>query len=66
MNVETQETEAKHGSAELLVRMANDIGNFFFRAETVREEAVSGQSHFEVLEQTHAPEAYGARRRRSR
>jgi formate dehydrogenase subunit delta len=29
------------GSAEHLVRMANDIGNFF-RAEPVREDAISG------------------------
>jgi formate dehydrogenase subunit delta len=33
--------ELPHGSAEVLVRMANDIGDFF-RAETVREEAVAG------------------------
>ncbi len=32
---------APHGAADHLVRMANDIGNFF-RAEPVREEAISG------------------------
>jgi formate dehydrogenase subunit delta len=32
---------AGHGSAEHLVRMANDIGNFF-RAEPVREDAICG------------------------
>ena len=31
----------EHGGAEHLVRMANDIGNFF-RAEPVREDAVAG------------------------
>jgi formate dehydrogenase subunit delta len=31
----------EHGSAEHLVRMANDIGNFF-RAEPVREDAIAG------------------------
>jgi formate dehydrogenase subunit delta len=30
-----------HGGAEHLVKMANDIGNFF-RAEPVREDAVAG------------------------
>ena len=30
-----------HGGADHLVRMANDIGNFF-RAEAVREEAIAG------------------------
>jgi formate dehydrogenase subunit delta len=30
-----------HGGAEHLVQMANDIGNFF-RAEPVREDAVTG------------------------
>jgi formate dehydrogenase subunit delta len=30
-----------HGSAEQLVQMANDIGNFF-RAEPVREDAITG------------------------
>ena len=30
-----------HGSAEHLVKMANDIGDFF-RAEPVREDAVAG------------------------
>jgi formate dehydrogenase subunit delta len=32
---------ATHGSADHLVKMANDIGNFF-RAETVREDAIAG------------------------
>ena len=31
----------EHGGAEHLVKMANDIGNFF-RAEPVREDAVAG------------------------
>jgi len=31
----------EHGGAQQLVKMANDIGNFF-RAEPVREEAVAG------------------------
>jgi formate dehydrogenase subunit delta len=31
----------EHGGAEHLVKMANDIGNFF-RAEPVREDAVTG------------------------
>ena len=30
-----------HGSAEHLVKMANDIGDFF-RAEPVREDAITG------------------------
>jgi formate dehydrogenase subunit delta len=30
-----------HGSADHLVKMANDIGNFF-RAEPVREDAIAG------------------------
>jgi formate dehydrogenase subunit delta len=32
---------AAHGSAEHLVKMANDIGNFF-RAEPVRTEGIAG------------------------
>ena len=32
---------APHGSGEHLVKMANDIGNFF-RAEPVHEDAVAG------------------------
>jgi formate dehydrogenase subunit delta len=32
---------AAHGTADHLVRMANDIGNFF-RAEPVREDAIAG------------------------
>ncbi|MGO9933180.1 MAG: formate dehydrogenase subunit delta [Steroidobacteraceae bacterium] len=32
---------AAHGSAEHLVKMANDIGDFF-RAEPVREDAIAG------------------------
>jgi formate dehydrogenase subunit delta len=31
----------EHGGAEHLVKMANDIGNFF-RAEPVREDAIAG------------------------
>jgi formate dehydrogenase subunit delta len=31
----------EHGSAEHLVKMANDIGHFF-RAEPVREDAIAG------------------------
>ncbi|HTY93644.1 MAG TPA: formate dehydrogenase subunit delta [Steroidobacteraceae bacterium] len=34
-------SEEAHGTAEHLVQMANDIGNFF-RAEPVREEAIAG------------------------
>ena len=42
MNQETDQAAAyHHNSADILVRMANDIGNFF-RAEPVREEAVIG------------------------
>jgi formate dehydrogenase subunit delta len=33
--------DARHDAAEHLVKMANDIGNFF-RAEPVREDAVAG------------------------
>jgi len=33
--------EAEHGTADHLVKMANDIGNFF-RAEPVREDAIAG------------------------
>jgi formate dehydrogenase subunit delta len=33
--------QQEHGGAQQLVKMANDIGNFF-RAEPVREEAVAG------------------------
>jgi formate dehydrogenase subunit delta len=36
-----ERTGLPHGSTEVLVRMANDIGNFF-RAETVRDDAVTG------------------------
>ncbi len=32
---------SEHDSADHLVRMANDIGNFF-RAEPVREDAIAG------------------------
>jgi formate dehydrogenase subunit delta len=35
------EYSAQHDSAEHLVKMANDIGNFF-RAEPVREDAIVG------------------------
>jgi formate dehydrogenase subunit delta len=34
-------TDAAHGGAEQLVKMANDIGNFF-RAEPHREDAIVG------------------------
>jgi formate dehydrogenase subunit delta len=34
-------TDAAQGGADPLVKMANDIGNFF-RAEPVREEAIVG------------------------
>ena len=33
--------QQEHGGAQQLVKMANDIGNFF-RAESVREDAVAG------------------------
>jgi formate dehydrogenase subunit delta len=33
--------QQEHGGAQQLVKMANDIGNFF-RAEPVREDAVAG------------------------
>jgi formate dehydrogenase subunit delta len=36
-----EHTGADHSSADHLVRMANDIGNFF-RAEPSREDAVAG------------------------
>jgi formate dehydrogenase subunit delta len=36
-----ESTDAAHGGAEHLVKMANDIGNFF-RAEPVREDAIVG------------------------
>jgi formate dehydrogenase subunit delta len=36
-----QQAGAQHGGAQHLVRMANDIGNFF-RGEPVREDAVTG------------------------
>jgi formate dehydrogenase subunit delta len=35
------EHSAQHDSAEHLVKMANDIGNFF-RAEPLREDAIAG------------------------
>jgi len=44
MSAESTVTEhgaADHNSADHLVKMANDIGNFF-RAEPVREDAVAG------------------------
>jgi formate dehydrogenase subunit delta len=34
-------SEAEHGGGEQLVKMANDIGNFF-RAEPAREDAIAG------------------------
>jgi formate dehydrogenase subunit delta len=36
-----EQVNAAHDSADHLVKMANDIGNFF-RAEPVREDAVAG------------------------
>jgi formate dehydrogenase subunit delta len=36
-----QEGAAVHGGAEHLVKMANDIGDFF-RAEPAREDAIAG------------------------
>jgi formate dehydrogenase subunit delta len=41
MSGDAQHTGHELGGAEQLVRMANDIGNFF-RAEPVREDAVAG------------------------
>jgi formate dehydrogenase subunit delta len=41
MSNSPQQDEAQHGGAQHLVRMANDIGNFF-RGEPVREDAVTG------------------------
>ncbi len=41
MSGDTPTIAPEHGGAEHLVRMANDIGNFF-RAEAVREDAVAG------------------------
>jgi formate dehydrogenase subunit delta len=38
------EVSQVHGGAEHLVKMANDIGNFF-RAEPVREDAIAGISN---------------------
>jgi formate dehydrogenase subunit delta len=38
------EASHAHGGAEHLVKMANDIGNFF-RAEPVREDAIAGISN---------------------
>jgi formate dehydrogenase subunit delta len=38
------ETSQVHGGAEHLVKMANDIGNFF-RAEPLREDAIAGISN---------------------
>jgi formate dehydrogenase subunit delta len=40
-NRDTAPEGAAHGGAEHLVKMANDIGDFF-RAEPVREDAVAG------------------------
>jgi formate dehydrogenase subunit delta len=37
----SQQAEAQHDGVEHLVRMANDIGNFF-RGEPVHEDAVTG------------------------
>jgi formate dehydrogenase subunit delta len=41
MTSETHQPGAPDAGAEHLVRMANDIGNFF-RAEPVRDDAVAG------------------------
>lgn len=41
MSQDTDQADFHHNPGELLVRMANDIGNFF-RAEPVREEAIAG------------------------
>jgi formate dehydrogenase subunit delta len=41
MNSDAQHAAAPHGGTEHLVKMANDIGNFF-RSEPVREDAVAG------------------------
>ena len=41
MTSDPQQAGAQHGGAEHLVRMANDIGNFF-RGEPVRDDAVTG------------------------
>jgi formate dehydrogenase subunit delta len=41
MTGDPSEAGTQHGGAEHLVRMANDIGNFF-RGEAVREDAVAG------------------------
>jgi formate dehydrogenase subunit delta len=44
MSAESNDTGhggAEHSSAEHLVKMANDIGNFF-RAEPLREDAIAG------------------------
>jgi formate dehydrogenase subunit delta len=38
------EASQAHGGAEHLVKMANDIGNFF-RAEPMREDAIAGISN---------------------
>jgi formate dehydrogenase subunit delta len=40
-NDEQAHEAAAHGTAEHLVKMANDIGDFF-RAEPVREDALAG------------------------
>ncbi len=42
-NHDAERGVAEHGGADQLVRMANDIGDFF-RAEPVREDAISGIS----------------------
>jgi formate dehydrogenase subunit delta len=43
-NSGSAEASHAHGGAEHLVKMANDIGNFF-RAEPVREDAIAGISN---------------------
>jgi formate dehydrogenase subunit delta len=41
---DTEASAHANGGAEHLVKMANDVGNFF-RAEPVREEAIAGISN---------------------
>jgi formate dehydrogenase subunit delta len=41
MDAAPNEEQAAHGGAEHLIKMANDIGNFF-RAEPLREDAIAG------------------------
>jgi formate dehydrogenase subunit delta len=41
MTSDSPKAATQHGGAQHLLRMANDIGNFF-RGEAVREDAVAG------------------------